>query len=60
MKNKERVMPSPRYPWSMSIDEFRSTGDFKDWTDETIQLAIKTLAKLTILTFELQTKKPKK
>jgi hypothetical protein len=60
MKNKERAMPSPRYPWIMSIEEFRKTGDFENWSNAAIKSAINTLAKLTILTFELQTKKPKK
>ncbi len=53
-------MPSPRYPWMMSIEEFRKTGDFENWSNAAINSAINTLAKLTILTFELQTKKPKK
>ena len=44
----------------ISIEEFRKTGDFKDWSDKSIHSAINTIAKLTILTFELQTKKPKK
>ena len=56
MKNKERAMPSPRYPWMMSIEEFRKTGDFRDWTDEAIEAAIETLAKLAILSFELKKK----
>jgi hypothetical protein len=47
-------------PWMMSIEEFRKTGDFENWSNAAIKSAINTLAKLTILTFELQTKKPKK
>ena len=47
-------------PWMMSIEEFRKTGDFENWSNAAINSAINTLAKLTILTFELQTKKPKK
>jgi hypothetical protein len=47
-------------PWAISIEEFRKSGDYKDWSNAAIKSAINTLAKLTILTFELQTKKPKK
>mgnify|MGYP000855163223 CR=1 FL=1 len=43
-------------PWMMSIEEFRKTGDFRDWTDEAIEAGIETLAKLAILSFELKKK----
>jgi hypothetical protein len=60
MKSKVGTISCSKYPWMISIEEFRKTGDFKDWSDKSIHSAINTLAKLTILTFELQTKKPKK
>ncbi len=56
MKSKNSEMPISRLPWMMSIEEFRKTGDFRNWTDEAIEAAIETLAKLAILSFELKKK----
>lgn len=60
MENKEKVMSVPVLPWMISIEEFRKTGDFKNWSDDAIKSAINSLAMLTIIAFEIQSKKPRK
>ena len=40
-------------PWAISIEEFRKSGDFKDWNDASVQQAISTLTQLTIIAFNL-------
>jgi hypothetical protein len=45
-------------PWAISIEEFRKSGDFKDWNDAAVQQAIGTLAELTILAFNLSHQNP--
>jgi len=46
-------------PWAISIEEFRKSGDFKDWNDAAVQQAIGTLAELTIIAFNLSHQNPK-
>lgn len=48
-KSKERNLP-----WALTIEEFRNSGDFKNWSNQAIQQAIYTLADLTILSFNLK------
>lgn len=50
MKDNNRVEIT-ELPWLISIEEFRRTGDFTNWSDEAIKSAIQTLAELTLLTF---------
>ena len=51
-------LQSEHLPWAISIEEFRKSGDFKDWNDEAVQQAIGTLAELTIIAFNLSHHKP--
>lgn len=51
MKQDDKIDLS-NLPWVISIDEFRRTGDFTNWSDEAIKSAIQTLAELTILAFD--------
>lgn len=60
MKSKVATISSQRQPWMISIEEFRKTGDFENWPDDAINSAINSLAMLTIIAFEIQSKKPRK
>jgi glucokinase len=51
MKDNRKVEMT-ELPWVISIEEFRKTGDFTNWSDEAIKSAIQTLAELTILAFD--------
>ncbi len=60
MKSKVGTISCSKYPWMISIEEFRKTGDFENWSDDAINSAINSLAMLTIIAFEIQSKKPRK
>ena len=60
MKSKVGTISCTKYPWMISIEEFRKTGDFENWSDDAINSAINSLAMLTIIAFEIQSKKPRK
>jgi hypothetical protein len=51
MKENNRVEIT-ELPWVISIEEFRKTGDFSNWSDGAIKSAIQTLAELTIVAFD--------
>jgi hypothetical protein len=47
-------------PWAITVDEFRKSGNFSNWTDEAVQQAIETLVEMTIIainTIQLEQKK---
>jgi hypothetical protein len=41
-------------PWALSAEEFRRTGNFVDWEDESVRLAISTLVSMTIVAYHRQ------
>ncbi len=43
-------------PWALSAEEFRRTGNFVEWGDESIRLAISTLVSMTIVAYHRQKK----
>ncbi len=55
---KNNIHTTEHLPWAISIEEFRKSGDFKDWNDAAVQQAIGTLAGLTIIAFNLSHHKP--
>ena len=40
---KDNIHTTEHLPWAISIEEFRKSGDFKDWNDAAVQQAISTL-----------------
>jgi hypothetical protein len=50
---KNNIHTTEHLPWAISIEEFRNSGDFKDWNDAAVQQAISTLTQLTIIAFNL-------
>jgi len=52
--NKNSDSKERNLPWALTIEEFRNSGDFKNWSNLAIQQAIDTLADLTILSFNLK------
>lgn len=56
---KNNIHTTEHLPWAISIEEFRESGDFKDWNDTAVQQAIGTLAELTIIAFNLSHQNPK-
>jgi hypothetical protein len=55
---KNNIHTTEHLPWAISIEEFRKSGDFKDWNDAAVQQAIGTLAELTIIAFNLSHQNP--
>jgi hypothetical protein len=55
---KNNILTTEHLPWAISIEEFRKSGDFNNWTDKSVKEAISTLTQLTIIAFNLSHHKP--
>ena len=55
---KNNIHTSEHLPWAISIEEFRKSGDFNNWTNKSVKEAISTLTQLTIIAFNLSHQNP--
>lgn len=55
---KNNIHTTEHLPWAISIEEFRKSGDFNNWTNKSVKEAISTLTQLTIIAFNLSHQNP--